>query len=246
MPEFEVFAVAVMGLGFGAYFFIKGFDWFRRKRLMEGIPTSKVRSIAMGLVEIAGKANPKTLLKGPFSGKECVYYKYTIEEYRREGKHSRWVKLKEGSSDEKFYLEDYTGKVLVDPKEAEVDIPIDCEIESGFGEDPPETIKKFISSVELSYEGFLGLNKTMRYREYHIAPGDNLFIIGTAMDNPEMEEGAALKGHEDVMICKGNNWFYISDTSEKNVVEYLAFKTWGGLFGGMALIVGCLFYIFSS
>ncbi len=244
MSEFEMFAAAVIGLGFGAYFFMKGFEWFRRKRLIEGIPTCKVRSIAMGLVEVAGTAKPKKLLKGPFSGKECVYYKYAIEEYRRTGKHSRWVKVKEGSSKERFYLEDDTGQVLVDPAGAEIDIPLDYESESGLGKDPPETVKNFISSAGLSHEGFLGMNKTMRYREYHIAPRDTLYVVGTADDNPEVEEGIAVKGHEDVMIGKDDNWFYISDTSEKKVLKKLSLKAWGSMLGGPALIIGCLFYIF--
>ncbi|MFH1770987.1 MAG: hypothetical protein ABH828_05545 [archaeon] len=94
----------------------------KQKQMIENIPTSKIRSIAMGLVEIKGIAEPfrKKLLKSPFSEKDCVYYRYTVEEYRSSGKNSRWVTIASGQSNDFFNLTDDTGTVLVDPKGAEV------------------------------------------------------------------------------------------------------------------------------
>ncbi|MBI4173216.1 MAG: hypothetical protein HY519_00680 [Candidatus Aenigmarchaeota archaeon] len=243
--EGKTLAYSMLGLAAGVYFFFKGFVWFREQKLIEGLPTAKVRSIAMGLTELAGKAMPGAeLLKGPFTGKDCVYYRCKVEEYRSSGKHRRWVKVKEEASAKRFYLEDNTGKVLVDPNGAEVDIPSDFTSQPGRA-GPNQLIKAFMTANQVSYKGFFG-NKTMRFTEWHIAPRDSLFVVGTAMDNPERDEAASVKGHEDVMVGKGSSWFFIADSSEKKVLDGLRQKAWLGMLGGAALILVCLFIIFST
>ncbi|MDD5086676.1 MAG: hypothetical protein PHV16_02895, partial [Candidatus Nanoarchaeia archaeon] len=64
-------------LGFfaaGVFLFWEGIKTLKHKRLIENIPTSKIRSLAMGLVEIYGEVVPayKEVLKSPFSNKDCV------------------------------------------------------------------------------------------------------------------------------------------------------------------------------
>ena len=59
----------------------------KKKRLFENIPTSKMRSIAMGLVELKGKIKiANETLTDPFDEKDCVYWKVKIEEYVKRGK----------------------------------------------------------------------------------------------------------------------------------------------------------------
>lgn len=242
MAGAELFVYTIIGFIFGLILFIKGFIWLKQKRLIENMPTSKVRSIAMGLVEIFGKVAPSKILKSPFSNKDCVYYKYTIEEYRRTGKHSRWVTVKKGEEVVHFYLEDDTGKVLIDPKGANVDIPLDFQFNSGLGKDPPLLIKQFLKSNNMGFETFLGINKTMRYTEYFISPNDKLYIMGTAGDNPFVKEGTAKKGVDDVMIQKGKDekFYYITDKPEREILKTLRWKVAGGIFGGSALSIVCL------
>ena len=54
MSDNELFIYATIGFFVGIYFFFKGFKWLKQKKTIENIPTSKIRSIAMGLVEIFG------------------------------------------------------------------------------------------------------------------------------------------------------------------------------------------------
>jgi hypothetical protein len=240
----NIFAASLVALVFGLYSFMQGFKWLKRKRLIEDIPTSKIRSIAMGLVEVFGEVVPaKRILKSPFSNNDCVYYKYTIEEYRTSGKSSRWIIVDDGEEGTYFHLKDDTGSVLVDPKGAEVDIPLDSEFKSGFGTDPPEQVKQFLRSRGISFEGFLGVNKTMRFREYFIAPKDKLYIMGTAGDNPFVKEASEQAGTEDVMIQKDEGIYYISDRSEKELLSSMKWKSISGIFGGGLLIIGSLFVI---
>jgi len=246
MSDNELFIYATIGFFVGIYFFFKGFKWLKQKKTIENIPTSKIRSIAMGLVEIFGKIIPakKQTIVSPFSNKKCVYYKYTIEEYRKTGKSSHWVTVKKNEQSVPFYLKDNTGKVLVDPTNAKIEIPKDFEYNSHLMRNPPITVKKFLSQNKLSHS-FLGLNKTMRYREYFIEPGEELYVMGTAGDNPYVENTTSTKNEEDVMIQKGNNkqFYYISDKSEHEVLKNFRWKIFGGLVGGTTLSLVCLIVI---
>ncbi|MFA6004741.1 MAG: hypothetical protein WC881_11820 [Elusimicrobiota bacterium] len=101
-------------LGSGPLALSWGLGCLREKRLIENTPTSKVRSAAMGLVELSGQAVPRTLLQAPCTGRECCWWCCRVQEYKRSGKNSRWVTVKEIGSQDMFYLQDSTGRVLVD------------------------------------------------------------------------------------------------------------------------------------
>ena len=63
---------ALVGIIFGSILFANGFRSMKRKKLMESIPTSKIRSLAIGIAEIYGKAaTTEKLIQGPFSNETC-------------------------------------------------------------------------------------------------------------------------------------------------------------------------------
>lgn len=238
----KVFIWLAVGLVTGLVLFWKGFGWLRLRRLIQNIPTSKVRSIAMGLVEVNGTVAPsdEPLPVAPFTEKPCVYFHYCVEEWRQRGKRGSWVTVREGIGGCRFWLRDDTGQVLVDPAGATVEIPADFRCESRLGKDPPVNVRQFLTREGLSFEGWLGANKSMRFREEHIAPQDTLYVMGTAMDNPLCAEATAQQGHDDVMIAHGGDLFYLSDRPEHAIVRRLAWKTLGGIGGGAALAVVAL------
>lgn len=226
----------------GIVILIWGLISFKMKRLIENTPTSKIRSIAMGLVEIYGEVDPlkDNILKSPFSKNDCVYYKYSVEELRQSGKSASWVTIKKGEEKKLFYLKDETGSVLIDLTGAKIDIPTDKIFDSSLGRDPPETVKQFLSTINIAWEGFLfGVNKTMRYTEYFIAPGDKLYIMGTADDNPYVKEASAEKSVEDIMIQKGKfeKIYYVSDKHEDAILLRYGLKTYVGLILGSISII---------
>ena len=188
MSSSDPLMLSITFISVGILFFFVGLLIFKWKRLIEDIPTSKIRSIAMGLVEIFGEvvSSKDNIMKSPLSQSGCVYYRYLIEEYRSSGKSSHWIPIKKGWDCQLFYLKDDTGMVLINPRKAKVDIPVDIRLESGFRKDPPEYVKSFLKQNNIKYEGLLGANKTMRYTEHLIEPEDKLFIIGTATDNPHI------------------------------------------------------------
>ncbi len=243
----RVVIYSITGFFFGLYLFFKGFSWLKLKRLIENMPTSKIRSVAMGLAEIYGEVVPAQgkLLKSPLTEKDCVYYLYQVQEYRRSGKSGRWVTIKSDTQMAHFFIKDESGIVLVEPKKAQIDIPEDFKFQSGLGRDPPKIIIEFLKANGLSFESLFGINKSMKFVEYFIAPKDRLYVIGTAGDNPFIEEATASNSTADIMIQRGNNKiYYISDKPEKEVLKRFKWKTFAGLYGGAALSVICLVIIF--
>ena len=222
----------------GIVFFFSGFGVMKKRNTIANIPKSKVRSIAMGLVEVNGKALQGNPLKSPFSNKKCVYYKYMVEEYVKRNKNSYWRTVAQKVSDEYFYLQDETGTVLIDPRLAELDLKPDAEFRSNFGRDPPEQVMNFLKEQNISFEGLFGANKKMRYREWFIAPEDALYIIGTAVSNPFNKDSA--NNDDKAMIKRDKDeLFMISDSSENSLLKKLKWQLAGcfGL-GGLICTIG--------
>jgi len=229
---------------FGSIFYIIAFYFLRIKHFIQNTPTSKIRSIAMGFAEICGKVlsfDVNQILISPFSEQKCVYYKYTIEEYRSSGKHSSWVTIKQGIEKRLFYLEDETGHILVDPDKASIDVSLSNEYESRMGRDPPYNVIKFLEGQNIRFEGILfGINKAMRFREYLIKPEDQLYIIGTVEDNPFVKDATVIDGVTDMIMKKGKNikFFCISDKNEKQLLlKYILIPPVLFIFGSIVMIL---------
>ena len=121
----KLFIYSIVGFFVGLWFFYKGFKKLKLKRTIENMPTSNIRSLAIGLVEIYAAVLPyqellkskitnfgqtisKEILKSPFSQKECLYYKYTVERYVRSRKSSYWVMVTQGTAGKNPFIKEGT------------------------------------------------------------------------------------------------------------------------------------------
>jgi len=160
--------------------FFNGFKQLREKRLLENTPSSTVRGLAMGLVELTGKAEKTKPLQSPFTRFDCVYYRYTIEQYRSRGNSSHWEVIAKGDSNScPFWLDDGTGKIMVLPQGAELILPVNYEFESGFGRPIPHNLVLFLMRNGLKYSGLLGEYR-LRFKEWFVLPGEPVCVLGTA------------------------------------------------------------------
>jgi len=96
-----------------------------------GTPTSQIRSLAIGLVEVTGNVKPEETILSPATGLECCLTKYRIQElrivYTRNGRTTSWHTINSGFLYFPFYLQDKeSDRILIDPKDAELYLP--CEI----------------------------------------------------------------------------------------------------------------------
>jgi hypothetical protein len=121
----------------------------------------------------------------PVTGRACYYYRTVAWEWKREGKNNQWVKVAGECMHLPFFLDDNTGRVLVDPRGAELDLHRDFQEEfntSFFSRnDSPTSVDSF-----LARHGVATSNR-IKIEECCIKPKNALFILGTLGDNPGIE-----------------------------------------------------------
>jgi hypothetical protein len=115
---------AIVGFGGGIYTFLKGFREFRQYRLVADTPENHIRSIPMGLVKVRGEARAEETLLSPITHTPCHLFKVVVEEWRSDSDGGgEWKNVATDIKGVKFYLQDASGSVLVDPANAEIDLP---------------------------------------------------------------------------------------------------------------------------
>lgn len=183
LPVNGLAILALVAAGGGAYLFVRGFRLLARKRLLLNTPTSKIRSAAMGLVELSGLAAGPYTIPAPITGKSCFLYKTTAWQRKQSGKNREWVKVAEENLHVPFYLDDNTGKVLVNPLGAELDLHRDFREQfSASLFSPVETLPPQVSEF-LARNG-VAHRDVIRIEECAIKPKNALFIVGTLDQNP--------------------------------------------------------------
>ena len=253
----EIMMAAAFTLVGGLVFFL-GFRSMRRHRIIRDTPRSKIRSMAMGLVEIHGQAALDEALKAPISDTPCAFWKLEIEEYRRKsdskgkGSSYQWVASGGGERSLPFFAEDDTGRVRVEPEGAEFLLAHDrlyYERSHGVG-GSILALGRTVKAIQALARGEapdFGIDRERlqlveggwssprvgdrRYRETVLEGGDTLFVLGTA----------ARATDEEVLLRRGSNekTFLISDKDEKQVLRKIRKNMLAGfIVGGIFFTVG--------
>jgi E3 Ubiquitin ligase len=176
----------VVGVFAGLYIFYCGFLLLQRRHLILDTPVSKVRSASFGMVELNGLAvGPYTML-APITARPCYYHRTVAWEWKQRGKNKQWVKVAAECMHLPFFLDDNTGKIMVDPRGAELDLHRDFEQEfcDGFfttKQEAPPNVRNFLLRYGVSTR-----NK-IKVEEFCIKPKNALFILGTLDENPGLE-----------------------------------------------------------
>jgi hypothetical protein len=176
----------VIGFCAGIGLFFYGFRLLQRRRLILDTPFSKIRSAPMGMVEISGLAVGPYDLIAPVTARSCYYYRTLVWEWKQRGKNKEWVRIAGECMHVPFFVDDNTGRLLVDPRGANLDIHRDFQEEfngSFFSsrDDAPANVTNF-----LARHGVATSNR-IRVEEYCIKPKNSLFILGTLSENPDLE-----------------------------------------------------------
>lgn len=123
-------------------------------KLQAILPTSKIRSLAMGLVELQGKIIARERVEAPLSRRQCIGYYYCVhrESRDKDGKIS-WRLVSDERRCNDFTFEDETGEVQVSGESLDLHL------------------------LEKSKETFSGWE---RYQEYRLDAGGKYLLIGQA------------------------------------------------------------------
>jgi len=140
----------------------------------------------MGLVEISGLAAGPYVLTSAFKQVECYYYHSTAWQLKQQGKNTQWVKVAEETLHVPFYLDDDTGKVLVDPRGAEMDLH--CDLSEQYhrsilfsGPEMPGSVVEFLTRYGVEPD------RRIKVEERCIKPKNFLFVLGTLSQNPGLD-----------------------------------------------------------
>lgn len=197
-----------------------GFGALRRWQMMRDIPTSRIRSLAMGnLVEVEGRPTGETVT-APL-GDECHYYAYELQELHQDDDSSHWHTVAKGSSGRHFRIEDGTGDILIDTREATLKLQTDETFR--LEEDPlPEGVREALDEHgygERSEEQeilFFEYRKgpPMRIVQYSIGPDEPVYALGRAETTErDGEPIPVMRRDED------NDVYIVSDRSEAEVTD---------------------------
>ena len=115
-------AIAGFCLVLGPVLYLWGWRALRRRWMITAMPTSKARSVAMGLAEVKGRAKPlgPSARPSPIRGVPCVWSHVVVTEHKKQGKNEHTKRLVDRELREPFILEDDTGRVSVLPSGAEM------------------------------------------------------------------------------------------------------------------------------
>jgi hypothetical protein len=251
----KIDAWLALGFGAGLYLFYQGFKTFREYKVLADTPEIPIRSVAMGLVEVHGKATGVPPVPSPVTQSPCYFYKVDIEHWVTDKNGGHWSHLATDFGGPRFYLEDASGKVLVDAHHAELDLLQTGKIEtqgagwknlfSGMGDSTRPNVDLGVYASEAVarckgegvFHSVHGSGERYRLTEFLVIPDHWYDVTGTCVENPEPQDE-----YDRNLVVKGTNepTFLISWRSEQEIERTLRQRAMSRIFGGGALSVACL------
>jgi E3 Ubiquitin ligase len=200
---------ASISLFVGPALFVAGFRDLKLRRMIENTPTARIRSMAMGLVEIQGTVLERSAVRTPFTDRDCAYWEVDISVRSR----SNWTVLHRKNSGQPFYVEDGTGVALVYPEGSQCRVPAGS-MEECRGFNLPDFYERYMTEQNL-WQRHLWRLSTIRFRERTLDEGQNVYILGSAepraasldvtLPDLEWEHGDALPWAEPELHATGTD-----------------------------------------
>lgn len=265
-----VMVTSPFGILAGGFLFFWGFWTYRKYRVLADTPELPIRSVAMGLVEIHGKASGEKLFTSPVTRVPCLFFKAQFDRYVGAESHPNvngafdWKLDITDMQGESFCLEDGTGKIRVFPRTAELDLPSTTRLVHVAGhadeKNPPSAadseLAEYIRTTKINHDRA----KLSQIGQPALENALLAFYGGSPRGTYRVAEFCILPDHwydvtgscvenphpEDEhdrnLIVKGRDepTFVISSKSEKAVEQGLRRKARRYIFGGGILMVASL------
>ena len=201
---------------FSIYTFLSAKKAKRRHALMSATRTSLVHDLKKGPAEVAGRAIAKAqALSSPWSNRKCVYYRFHVEQYRRrQNGRGRWRTYIDDTSSSSFLVADETGEIEILVSEGEMDLQMDRNSESGFINDASSQLRNLLKSKYGKDTQGLIFNKTLRYTETFLEPGDKIYVFGQAS---QADDGRWVMRHGEMpLIVSESGELVVQEETREN------------------------------
>lgn len=223
MLDAKFYLSLIVACGMCLYAIYRGFIFLKQKGIIADTPTSKIQTAAIGSsVEIKGRCvafSGGHSIVSPLLGKKCIAYAWTIEEYKKSGKNSKWVHTGSFYSDQYLKIKDRSGKaILVRFDELNLDFwrtKKKANLKSFFSKSHQgivDTIKRYPElSNYIRRKEILG---AFRVHEYTIMPFHNIYLLGEAAPVGQLEDILTLDLKKVVLGDESNFKSYKEDLSD--------------------------------
>lgn len=181
---------------------VVGQMWSERARLKKALrsaPRVAIRELPEGTpARIVGTVAAQATLRAPLTGRTCVAYVAQVEELVSSGKTSSWRGRIHEVRHVPFTVDDGTGRAIVDPGQAKLLVEMDSTTRSGTFDDATPVEEDFLRRHNMGSQGWF-FNKTLRYLEGVIEPGERVAVLGRAVREPDPDAAGAVTGYRDAL-----------------------------------------------
>lgn len=183
------------------------------EQMLREAPRATAASLENGVTgRLAGVVTADATLRAPMTGRACVAYVARVEEWSG-GRRARWLERIHEVRGVPFTIDDGSGRALVDPGASTMLLHMDATTRSGRFDDATPVEEAFLARHDLASTGWV-LNKTLRYTEGVIEPGERVAIIGRGVREPDPAAGVDVTGYHSALATRVR----ISGTADEPVL----------------------------
>lgn len=180
-------------------------DAAKQRRQLHKAPTLTIANFPRQQVgKIAGKARRKEkILTAPLSGRPCLFYTVTVHETVTYGKNTTSRERIRDVHGVAFYVEDETGRAVVNPLDAVMFVEQDTSLRSGTFNDATPALEEYLARFGMKSTGPLGFNLTLRYVEGIIEEGEAVRVLGYGMHDTDHERASGYRDTATLLVLQG-------------------------------------------
>lgn len=234
---------------------------YRKHRAVASAVPTDVGALSPGPVVVSGTVVPTDdVLARPFTDGQCVAGAFEVESHMARRRGRAWQQVDRGTMQVPFRVDDGTGEVLVaDGAELVLEHVEEETVEVGGDEPLPPAVERFAEARSVAGGGHLfdaeeTRTDDRRYVQRVLAAGDEVTVVGRAVDLQETASGAsgetrpasraardpdAPPGARGVLLrAREGGTFIVTDAAPERLGSHLGGWRWR-LVAGAVLLVAC-------
>ncbi|MBI3935136.1 MAG: hypothetical protein HY316_10635 [Acidobacteria bacterium] len=259
MPECDSLLAGAGSIGLGLLLLYKCVSRSYDAKLAARLPVSSCGAAQEGLRKATGHAVSAASLASPLLGVPCLVSQIDVEAYEGSGNDAKWKSVHQETQSVPFYVEDQTGRLWVDPSEAEFFLLSDVEfstekrwkpkpgqlVKFGETEITAEMLEQRVRRYYQQRTASEAHKKKLRFTEKNLMAGDPVTVIGPAYATPGAQPGTTeIKFHK----VHPDDSFVIGDGPPQEIAarmqKQVLWMRWAGIgFAavGVAMVLSCFF-----